>query len=319
MITLLCTTAHSYTHAPLQASDRFDFRVTSYNRALRSRTLPRGTYIFGDLDRLGFWELELAARMHRRLVAAGLRVLNDPARVLQRFALLARLHHDGYNDFAVWRVEEPARPARFPVFLRTQSAHRGPLSDLLHDAAAVEAAIGQALAEGVPVRELMLVEYCAQPVAEGLFRKLAALRVGDAMVCTLCVHESRWSAKYGELGVATEALYRDELDIIAGNRHGAALRPAFEAAGIEYGRADFALVDGREQVYEINTNPMVAYQKDHPIPLRMQSDALFFERYFDAVAAIDSPGTGARVVLDDDLLVAQRQRDRWMTRARWLP
>jgi hypothetical protein len=318
MITLLTTTAHAYTHAPLVASDRFDFRMLSYNRALRARALPRGTYIFGDLDRLGFWELELAARLYRRLAAHGLRLLNDPARVLQRFALLARLHHDGRNDFAVWRVEEPARPTRFPVFLRTQSAHRGPLSDLLHDAAAVEAAIAHALAEGVPVRELMLVEYCAQPVGEKLFRKLATMRVGDAMVCTLCVHESRWSAKHGEAGIATDALYRDEHDIIAGNRHGEALRPAFEAAGIEYGRADFALVDGREQVYEINTNPMVARLGAHPVPLRLEADALFFERLLDAVAAIDSPSTGPRVAIDDPVLAAQREHDRWMTRPRWV-
>jgi len=319
MITMLCTGAHAYTTEPLQACRRFDFRVLNYNRALRSHALPRGTYIFGDLDRLGFWELELAARLHRVLAGAGLRVLNDPARVLQRFALLARLHHDGFNRFAVWRVEEPARPDRFPVFLRTQSAHRGALTDLLHDADAVEAAIAQALERGMPIRELMLVEYCAQPVADHLFRKLATVRVGDALLSTLCVHESRWTAKYGEMGIATEALYRDEYDIVAGNRYGESLRPAFDAACIEYGRADFALVDGREQVYEINTNPMHGRITEHPFPLRMQACALFHERLFDATAAIDTPSTGARVPIDDELLTTQRTRDRWMTRSRWLP
>jgi len=319
MITLLCTSAHAYTAAPLQASGRFDFRVLTYNRALRSRSLPRGTYLFGDVDRLGFWELELAARLHRVLAGAGLRVLNDPARVLQRFALLARLHHDGFNRFSVWRVEEPARPDRFPVFLRTQSAHRGVLSDLLHDAAEVEAAITQALNRGLPIRELMLVEYCAQPVGENLFRKLATLRVGDAMISTLCVHESKWTAKYGEQGVATGALYQDEYDIVDQNRHGESLRPAFDAAGIEYGRADFALVDGREQVYEINTNPMHGRMTEHPVALRLQTDALFHERLLGATEAIDSPSVGARVRVDDEILSAQRERDRWMTRARWLP
>jgi hypothetical protein len=319
MITMLCTSAHTYTTGPLQSTGRFEFRVLNYNRALRSRALPRGTYIFGDVDRLGFWELELAARLYRVLAGAGLRVLNDPARVLQRFALLARLHHDGFNRFAVWRVEEPARPDRFPVFLRTQSAHRGVLSDLLHDAAEVEAAIAQALARGLPMRELMLVEYCAQPVGENLFRKLATTRVGDAMISTLCVHESKWAAKYGELGVATEALYRDEYDIVAQNRHGESLRPAFDAAGIEYGRADFALVDGREQIYEINTNPMQGRIREHPVALRLQTDALFHERLLDATEAIDSPSVGARVRIDDEILAAQRERDRWMTRPRWQP
>lgn len=319
MITMLCTPAHAYTHAPLEASRRFDFRVLNWNRAIRARELPRGTYIFGDLDRLGFWELELAGRLYRTLAASGLRVLNDPARVLQRVALLARLHHDGINDFRAWRVEEPARPDRFPVFLRTQSAHRGPLSDLLHDAVAVEAAIAGALSEGVPIRELLLVEYCAEPISEGLFRKLATLRVGDRMVSTLCVHESHWAAKYGELGIAGEALYQDELDIIEGNRYGEALRPAFDAAGIEYGRADFALVGGRPQVYEVNTNPHLSRITSHPSALRVRADACFFDYLDEAVEAIDTPSTGTRIQIGEPMLVRQRERDRWMTRARWQP
>lgn len=319
MITLLCTRSHAYTAAPLQASRRFDFRVQNYDRALRSHSLPRGTYIFADVDRLGFWELELAARLHRVLAGAGLKVLNDPARVLQRFALLARLHHDGFNRFSVWRVEEQARPTRFPVFLRTQSAHRGVMSGLLHDAAEVEAAIAKALSQGLPIRELMLVEYCAQPVGENLFRKLATMRVGEAVFSTLCVHESKWAAKYGEMGVANEALYRDEYDIVSENRHGESLRPAFEAAAIEYGRADFSLVDGREQVYEINTNPNHGCIREHPVALRLQTDALYQERLLDATEAIDSPTGGVPVRVDDGLLAIQRKCDRWMTRAAWIP
>jgi len=30
MITMLCTSAHAYTHAPLEASRRFDFRVLNW-------------------------------------------------------------------------------------------------------------------------------------------------------------------------------------------------------------------------------------------------------------------------------------------------
>jgi hypothetical protein len=319
MITLLCTAAHAYTVEPLERTGRLEFRTLSWTQAFRARALPRGTYLFTDLDRLGFWELELAARLYRRLRAGGARVLNDPARVLQRHALLSRLHCDGLNDFRAWRVEEPERPDRFPVFLRTQSAHRGPLSDLLHDAAEVEAAIGRALDEGIPIRELMLVEYRAQPIAPNLFRKLAAMRVGDRIVSTLCVHESRWSAKHGELGIATEALYRDEYDIVERNRWEGLVDPAFERAGVEYGRVDFALVDGRPQFYEINTNPTLSRILEHPNPIRPRADALFFDRLFDALAAIDTPSGGARIELDEPQLERQRRFDRWVVRSRWMP
>src|SRR5690606_3857665 len=132
-----------------------------------------------------------------------------PARARQRLSLLRELAHRGINRFGAWPADDTARPRRYPAFLRTQSAPRGTLSDLLHHEDEVEAAIAQAVADGVPMRELMLVEYCAQPVRDGLFRKLAGFRVGDRMVCTLCVHERHWAAKYGELGVADQALYDD--------------------------------------------------------------------------------------------------------------
>lgn len=319
MITLLTTAAHDYTHRPIQASSRVDFKVLSYTRALRARSLGRGTYIFADLDRLGFWELELASRLYRCLVAGGIRVLNDPARVRQRLSLLRELQHRRINSFGAWQADDTARPRRYPAFLRTQSAHRGTLSDLLLDESAVATAIETALSSGIPMRELILVEYCAQPVREGLFRKLAAFRVGDRMVCTLAVHERHWSAKYGEVGVADQALYDDENDMVVTNRFSEALRPAFDAAGITYGRVDFALVNGRPEIYEINTNPMLERLTSHPFPVRLRSDALFFERLEDALLEIDSSAEGPKVALDDEILSRQRRRDRMMLRSRWTP
>lgn len=319
MITMLATSSHTYTHEPLKGNGRFEFRMLSYTRAFRSDRLPRGTYVFSDLDRLSYWELELAARMYRTLKEAGVKVLNDPARLRQRHALLRALHHIGFNRFGAWHADDPGRPARYPVFLRTQSAHRGPLSDLLHDEDEVAVAVEDALTQGVPMRELMLAEYCAQPIRDNLFRKLAVFRVGDRMVSTLCVHENHWAAKYGELGAATQELYDDEYDIVAGNRYGEALRPAFEAGCVDYGRADFALVDGRPQVYEINTNPMLDPLDEHPFPIRLETDALFFDLLTDAFCGIDSEGGGAPVALDDEALTGQRKRDRFVLRGRWLP
>jgi len=318
MITLLSTSCHSYTHQPLQKTDRLDFRVLTYNRAFRAERLPRGTYIFSDLDRLSYWELELAARLYRTLQAAGLRVLNDPARLRQRFPLLRALQHAGFNRFGAWTADDPSRPARYPVFLRTQCAHRGPLSDLLADEDEIAVAIEAALANGVPMRELLLVEYCAQPVSENLFRKLATFRVGERMVSTLCVHEGHWAAKYGQLGIATQELYDDEFAIVDTNRYGEPLRPAFDIGHADYGRADFALVDGRPQVYEINTNPMLDPVGQHPFAIRIRADALFFDRLIDAFCEIDSEGAGP-VAIDDAALATQRKRDRFVLRSRWTP
>jgi hypothetical protein len=210
MIILLVTAAHRYTGKPFVASKEIDFRLMSYRWALWIPRLKRATYIFGDIDRLSFWELERAAYLYRELAAAGCRVLNDPARVRQRFDLLRTLKNRKINSFNVWRVEDGEVPDRFPVFLRTQSAHRGPISGLLGSTGEAEAAVEQALRGGLPRKELMLVEYCAEPFRDKFFRKHAVFRVGEIMVPALGVIESRWSVKQGELGGADQAVYDDE-------------------------------------------------------------------------------------------------------------
>lgn len=317
MIVLLVRRAHRYTHRLMETDDKVEWRTLSYLRAFKSGKLPRATYIFGDLDRLGFWELELAGRLYNVLTGAGLRVLNNPALVYQRFSLLRRLERDGLNGFQVWRVEDGERPDRFPVFLRSMSAHRGQLSDLLHNPEQVEQAIQTALTQGIPRKELMLTEYCAEPVTEDLFRKLSIFRVGDRLITTTGVHERHWSAKNGEPGVATQALYDDEIDQIRTNRFAEHLKAVFEAAHIEYGRADFGLVNGIPQTYEINTNPTIARITQHSFPIRVEASSLYFERFRDALNAIDTPSGGKSIPVRDSTLFHQRIRDMLMTRSRW--
>lgn len=319
MICFVCTAAHNYTFRHLRDfAGAPEVKTWTYDRLFRARRLPRATWIFTDFDRLNFWELELAARVHRNLVSTGQTVLNDPATVAQRFSLLRRLQRAGFNRFNVWSVEAEEWPNRYPVFLRTQSAHRGALTELIPDRPSLEREIESALAKGRPRRELMVVEYCAEPVREGLFRKLAAYRVGDTMVATLCVHQSRWVAKDGEIGIAGQDLYDDEYRIVDENRHCAEIRRAFEIGGIEFGRADFGLVGGRPQVYEINTNPTLAMVRKHPFPIRIAAGRLFEERFVAALATIDTPPTDETIKVKGTVLREQREHDRWMTKGRWV-
>lgn len=319
MIFMISTAAHSYASrrvagfpgAPKIAS-------YSYDRLFRSRRVPRGTWIFTDFDRLGFWELELAARAYRSLKTAGLTVLNDPAVACQRLTLLRRLNQQGFNRFGAWSVEAGEWPERYPVFLRAQSAHRGSFGGLLADRAALEDAISERIRRGVPRRELIAVEYCAEPLREGLFRKLAAYRVGPVMVPSLCVHQSSWVAKDGELGIAGEDHYEDEYRIVEEERYCTALRPAFEIGEIEFGRADFGIVGGQPQVYEINTNPTIGTLREHPFPIRLAADKLFQTKFAAALARIDTPASRERIKIKSSVLKEQRRRDRWMTKGRWV-
>jgi hypothetical protein len=321
MIVFLTTRAHDYTHRSLEANGRVRIERMDYGRFLTRRRIPRATYVFTDLDRLNFWELELAARVYRLLAQAGLKVLNDPASVRQRFSLLRRLRELGLNRFDAWRVDDVARPRpeHYPVFLRTASAHRGNLTDLLGTRQELDAAIADALAQGIPQSELIVIQYCAQPARPGVFRKMAIFRVGDRMVPALSVHESHWTAKYGEQGIAGAELYDEELTFTRENRWGEPLRAAFEAACIEYGRADFSLVDGQPQVYEINSNPNHKVMQDHPFAARCESARVCAERLVEALAAIDTDGHGDPVTVHGWQLESQRRHDRWMLAPRWTP
>ena len=291
--------------------------IWSYDKLLRARKLPKATWIFTDFDRLAPWDLELAAHMYRELAASGLRVLNDPALAVGRFDLLAALRQTGRNGFSVWRAAQWAAVDRFPVFLRTEAAHRGPLTDLIHDDVGLGAAVKRAIADGHPLRDLMVIEYCAQPLPSGIFRKKAAFRVGDRLINTLAVHDTNWSAKYGQLGVADESLYQEELDAMARCEHEAELMAAFDVANLQYGRVDYSLVDGKVQVYEINSNPTIGRTLEHPSVSRLRSSALAEELLVAALQAIDSPA-GDVLPIQDELLARQRRADRFLLRSRWV-
>lgn len=294
MIVLVVAGGFTYTHRDVR---RFmpptAFRTMTYDRLFRGPTLPRATYIFSDFDRLGAWDLELAGQTYLALAAAGLRVLNDPARVLERFALLRRLHQAGINAHAVWRPAEGETPDRFPVFLRTGSGHRGVMSELLHTPAEVEAETERLLATGVPLRELMVVEYCAEPLDPDFFVRQAAYRIGDALVPAVWVTDRVWWVKMGRRGIATQAHFEQEREYVEKGAHRETLWQAFEIAGIEYGRIDFGIVGGRPEIYEINTNPHVKIRKRQRVAYRLGTLRIADGRYRDALAALDSKAAGA--------------------------
>jgi len=290
------------------ARDR-DIAKLAYTELFAAPRLPHATYIFGNLDVLSWSGLRSAASAYRQLRAQGVRVLNDPARVASRFGLLRQLYLAGLNQFNAYRAEEGVRPQRWPVFLRIEASHGGPISQLLDHWEEVRGAITEAVAAGIPLSTILIVEYAGQPVRPGVFRRLAIYRLGDRSVADTCVHERDWRAKdgEGEADIATPELYEDELRIVRDNPYREAVDKAFDMAGIDYGRADFGLVDGRVQVYEINPTPFVELPGDGPSPLRGESNRLSNAKYLDALRQLDSPA-GAFLKPFDPKLVPKPSR-----------
>lgn len=244
------------------------FRALSYEELLFERAGPIGHYIFTDFDRLSRFEIESVAAFAAALrkVAPEAKILNDPMRVLQRTPLLAALHAHGINDFTVTRLDAGARPDGYPVFVRAEDGYAGPETDLLFNAQELEVALADLLRRGLPLMGRIAAGYRAEPGSDGLFRRYCAFNVGGE-VFAYQLHRSRhWIVKRnypifdGSISASDDLQNTPEaraevIDFVRSNPHAETLAKVFEIAGIDFGRADYGIVGGRLQIYEINTNP----------------------------------------------------------------
>jgi hypothetical protein len=310
MITFVVTGEHAYTVGPLKKGFGIpvpEVASISYADLSREESLPSGTYIFSDLERLSDTELRWASELYRCVKASpGSRALNDPARVRVRYGLLRALHAAGVNSFDAYRADGAPRPARFPVFVRRQADHDAALSGLLPDQEALDACLEELMAKGESLRGLVVIEFCAEPVRPGIYRRYGAFRVADAIHLDHVVTQDNWNVKGGAPGFATEDMYRQDDRDIRANRYADVMRRTFDIAGIDYGRADFGIVDGRPQVYEINTNPSMSLPPKHPSKTRSATLQFARERFAELLWRIDSPADGRRIALDSPRLVSFR-------------
>jgi hypothetical protein len=291
MIVVLTVRDHQNTFACLR-DGKFGFpapdvRTMAYEDLFSARRVPRATYVFADLERLATWELSLAARHYRRMTRRGLRCFNDPARVMSRFELLRALRRAGVNPFDVYRADEQPRPARFPVFLRDEDHHASPLPALLGTQEELEAALEARRARGIPARGTLVTEHCPAPYKPGRWHKWGTFKVADRMSVDHIGIDDTWYVKFGQWDLLDESAVAEEHAAAAANRVAPEVAQAFALSGIEFGRADHALVDGRTIIYEINTNPFVGPYVPDPIPLRFKTQTLVRERLAADLAAID--------------------------------
>ncbi|MGE0723434.1 MAG: hypothetical protein AB7O45_03615 [Alphaproteobacteria bacterium] len=244
-----------------------DMRSMTYAELSRAppRTLPRATWIFSDTDILDPGPAARAAHVCNALAARGDRLLNHPTRSMARYELLRALRHAGINDFDVYRATDARAPQRYPVFVRWINAHTGPLSPLLANRNDLQRFYRVLLGQGWPRDVLMAVEHCDTREASGLVRQYGAFRVGATIIPEHLWFSERWAIKAAdgwefEGGIDRSLLYAEEERYVAGNPHEPELRRIFDLARIEYGRIDYGMLDGRIQVWEINTNPDVTLE-----------------------------------------------------------
>ena len=259
-------------------------------------TLSSGTYIFAALDQLTARGTRFVREMIDvlRAPASSSRVLNDPNRVLLRYELLSTLQAKGLNAHGVVRATDRLPNVRFPVFVREESQHNGAITPLLGAREELERSLGRSVLRGYRLSDLLVVEYHETGDANGRYHRYSAFLVGDTVVAREFMVGDEWMLK-SHGNAPTEAEIDAELAYVLENPHANAIREIFSVAGIDYGRIDYAIANGRIETWEINTNPTIRRgRQTDPVPipeainrLRDPMRAHFTKTFAEALLAYD--------------------------------
>jgi hypothetical protein len=248
--------------------------------------LPLGTYIFSCLD-LGLGARypaspmrQAAIELHARLVElhGADKVLNHPETSLRRYELLRALHACGINSFSACHPGET--PQRYPVFLRSSIGSRVE-PELIYSPAGYQAALALEPAG----HDRLVVEYCDTADANEVYRKYGALVIGGEVVPRHVFFSRVWHVKSADL--VEPAYVREELAYLDENPHADALRQACRIAQIGYGRVDYALLDGKPQIWEINHTPTILLPPPGQIDLRKAVHQRFAEMLSSALDRLE--------------------------------
>ena len=271
--------------------------VYDYERMDQIASLPAVATIFAGLDRATAAATNVAAQIYDQLARAvpAPALLNDPRKALGRFDLLRKLHEAGCNGFTAIRAWDDPDTLRLPVFIRRENDHAGSLTPLLHDRRAIARSVWEARLRGIPLDDLLIVEFCDTRGDDRLFRKYSAMRIGDTIVPRHLHVSGDWVTK-AETALGGVALIAEERRYLEGQVDDSWLRDVFDLAQIEYGRIDYALYRGEPQVWEINTNPTLGRRVHRKVPpggeidrkLRAPGHAVAHQRMLAAFTKLDT-------------------------------
>ena len=288
------------------AADTFTDFLTSWGACLGNRVglayyesvgdagsiVGAGTYVFTDLERLTTAGLERATTLADSLLGSEQkpRVLNHPRGAFRRYEVLNSLHEIGVNPFRAYRVLEMRSPARFPVFLRREDNHLGPLTPLLRSQGELDRAVANQFLIGHDLSKVLIVEF--EDVSNGgtLFHRQITYVIGDELINGNLAFDTSWVVKYGGAHDAPEEmaqwLARESMN------HLPLLRKLAARCGIEYGRFDYSIVDDGIRAWELNTNPTLLLHADkYPPEVRTERRKLA-DRLTGALAQLAASDTG---------------------------
>lgn len=290
MIYYLVTKVHTYTMQRFLNSWGIELsqkiRIIPYEQICALKGISCGTYIFSDIERLTEEQSKLATKVWEELSSGqkGVCLLNHPMLSMRRYELLRRLKESGFNSFNIYRLAEELVPMQFPVFIRVENDHEGSLTPLIRTSEELQAVICKFSRQGETLEDKVAIEFCDTSDEKGIFRKYSAFIVGNRIVPRHILFSKNWVLKLPDLSEVS--MIREEKHYIESNPHERQLRRLFQIAGISYGRIDYGILDGRLQVWEINTNPNIMGPISSSIPERFDIQQFFLKHIKSAFESI---------------------------------
>lgn len=235
-------------------------KLGTYTHVYKLQQAPRGHVIFTDLERHRPSARVMLSRLADELSAhEGVRLVNDPRKVKDRYDIARTLYDEGVNRFNVYSLDEIDRIERYPVFIRHRYQHSGPGTPLIQSRETLDTLLAGFLLNDYAPEELMIVEYL-DTSTDGVFAKYGAFHINGKVLPRHRLCGDDWALK--QSNIKDEQTAAAEAEFLDKNLYADQVKRAFELAGIDYGRADFSVLDGQIQVWEINTNPVIIMPAD---------------------------------------------------------
>ena len=228
-----------------------------YTRIHELSNMERGNIVFSDHDLLGENQRLIQKEIYNtiRTQNEDLKLLNDPSRVLLRKPMLRNLSE--VNGFNCYSFGDNLEEARFPVFVREENRHTGPLTNLIYNPDGLMRNLDRLIRIGYSSRELLIVEYSESVNQRGEFVKYSAFHLLGEVFPRYLNFSHDWNVKADlpPKDPLMEARNGEIAEYMEQNPHRDWIRNIFEIAGIDYGRIDYGMVDGKCVAWEINLNP----------------------------------------------------------------
>jgi hypothetical protein len=238
--------------------DRLGFpaAILSYDDADWVYDFDDAVVIFCDIERFTEDLTQEALKLCDRILSGRpRRVLNNPCHLLRRFDLLKELHRRGINDFDVHRHINAHEPVRYPVFVRNELDHYGPVSDLLYSEEELADKMATARGKRLGPFSALITEYCDVRTGGFGFHKYGAFCLDGKVVPRHLFFSNNWMVK-GTKDQLPEHI-EIEKEYLLHNSFHEQIAEVFDIGHIGYGRVDFAKTKDGLAIFEINTNPTV--------------------------------------------------------------